>query len=105
MSNLDALGEPQSQSSADDPENKLDGRVRSSYGVKLVRGPFIKLPSHPDRATTKSELVDLVGRMRESNPEVRLVADLFSGAGGLSLGLERAGFSTVVAVDHYSEAV
>jgi len=43
--------------------------------------------------------------MREANPDVRLAADLFCGAGGISLGLERSGFSTVVAVDHYAEAV
>jgi DNA (cytosine-5)-methyltransferase 1 len=89
----------------DDAQDKSAGRARPSYGVKLVRGPFLKLASNSDRATTKSELVDLVGRMREANPGVRLAADLFSGAGGLSLGLERSGFTTVVAVDHYAEAV
>jgi DNA (cytosine-5)-methyltransferase 1 len=35
----------------------------------------------------------------------RLAADLFSGAGGLSLGLEEAGYRVVLAVDHYPEAV
>ncbi|MGY1719054.1 DNA (cytosine-5-)-methyltransferase [Blastococcus sp. SYSU DS0552] len=78
---------------------------RAPYGVKLVRGPFLRLPSNPDRASSRAELVDLVGRLRADNPNIRLAADLFSGAGGISLGLERAGFTTVVAVDHYSEAV
>jgi DNA (cytosine-5)-methyltransferase 1 len=34
-----------------------------------------------------------------------LAADLFSGAGGLSLGLTRAGFHVVLSSDHYVEAV
>ena len=34
-----------------------------------------------------------------------LAADLFSGAGGMSLGLEEAGFRVVLGVDHYSFAV
>lgn len=79
--------------------------VRAPYGVKLVRGPFLKLPSHEDRVASSAELVDLVARLRQENPGVRLAADLFSGAGGISLGLERSGFTTVAAVDHYAEAV
>ncbi|RZU51208.1 DNA (cytosine-5)-methyltransferase 1 [Krasilnikovia cinnamomea] len=35
----------------------------------------------------------------------KLAADLFSGAGGLSLGMEEAGYRVVLAVDHYPEAV
>jgi DNA (cytosine-5)-methyltransferase 1 len=34
-----------------------------------------------------------------------LAADLFSGAGGLSLGLQAAGYRVVLAVDHYPEAI
>jgi DNA (cytosine-5)-methyltransferase 1 len=78
---------------------------RATYGVKLVRGPFLRLPAHADRAASRAELIDLVARLRDENPDVRLAADLFSGAGGISLGLERSGFTTVVAVDHYPEAV
>lgn len=79
--------------------------TRAPYGVKLVRGPFLRLPSNAERAFSRAGLIDVVGRLREDNPDVRLAADLFSGAGGISLGLERAGFTTVVAVDHYPEAV
>src|SRR5688500_11775200 len=86
-------------------ESLGDARPRGPYGVKLVRGPFLKLPSHPDRATTREELLAVAGRLRAESPGVRLAADLFWGAGGISLGLERAGFTTVVAVDHYTEAV
>ncbi|MGY1722738.1 DNA (cytosine-5-)-methyltransferase [Blastococcus sp. SYSU DS0533] len=80
-------------------------RARAPYGVKLVRGPFLKLAPHPDHATNRQELLAVVARLREAAPDVRLAADLFSGAGGISLGLERSGFTTVVAVDHYAEAV
>ncbi|WP_448638644.1 DNA (cytosine-5-)-methyltransferase [Geodermatophilus sp. URMC 63] len=43
--------------------------------------------------------------MRSENQGIRLAADLFAGAGGLSLGLTKAGFVNVVGVDHYTEAV
>jgi DNA (cytosine-5)-methyltransferase 1 len=46
-----------------------------------------------------------VGRLREEQPDRPLAADLFSGAGGLSLGLEQAGFRVVVGVDADGEAV
>ncbi|MGY1771941.1 DNA (cytosine-5-)-methyltransferase [Blastococcus sp. SYSU D00813] len=70
-----------------------------------MRGPFLKLKANADHATSRDELVDLVARLREESPGLRLAADLFSGAGGISLGLARAGFTPVVAVDHYAEAV
>jgi len=80
-------------------------RTRAGYGVKLVRGPFLKLDPHRDRATTPEELIALAARLRAERPDVRLAADLFSGAGGISLGLQKAGFTPIVAVDHYEEAV
>ncbi|MGY1663875.1 DNA (cytosine-5-)-methyltransferase [Geodermatophilus sp. SYSU D00705] len=82
-----------------------EDRSRGSYGVKLVRGPFVKLPPHPKRTITREELLGVVDRLRETEPDVRLAADLFCGAGGIGLGLERSGFKSVVAVDHYPEAV
>jgi DNA (cytosine-5)-methyltransferase 1 len=78
---------------------------RGAYGVQLVRGPFVELAPHPQSCETSEQLLDLVQQWRSEDPQVRLAADLFSGAGGLSLGLERAGFRTALAVDHYSEAV
>ncbi len=83
---------------------QLTGR-RAGYGVSLVRGPFVDLPPHVDSCNTADELLRYVARLRAAEPDVKLAADLFSGAGGLSLGLERAGFRTVAAVDHYAEAV
>lgn len=76
-----------------------------TYGVKLVRGPFVRLNPHGDSCTDEPGLTDYVGRLRANCPDAVLGADLFCGAGGLSLGLERAGFRMVLAVDHDVEAV
>lgn len=43
--------------------------------------------------------------MRIERPERLLAADLFCGAGGLSLGLAQAGIDVVLGVDHYAQAV
>ena len=74
-------------------------------GVKLVRGPFVRLPPHPESCANSQALVELARSHRERAPGVMLAADLFSGAGGLSLGLEQAGIRVVVAIDHDPEAV
>lgn len=76
-----------------------------NYKVKLVRGPFVRLPPHPDHCETAEQLAALVARMRAEDPQVRLAADLFSGAGGMSLGLQQAGFRVVLSADHDAEAV
>ena len=76
------------------------GRV---YGVKLVRGPFVKLPPH--EASCSSTAQYLAYAATERSRGRLLAADLFSGAGGLSLGLERAGLSVVLSVDHDTESV
>ncbi len=83
----------------------MDGAPTRSYGVKLVRGPFLRLEPHPDVVEDHLGATALAARLRQQNPGVRLAADLFCGGGGLSLGLSRAGFTPVVAVDHYAEAV
>jgi DNA (cytosine-5)-methyltransferase 1 len=74
--------------------------TKRTYGVKLVRGPFVRLEPHPHSCSTVEELLELVGRM-----ERPLAADLFCGAGGLSLGLEQAGFQVVLGVDNDEEAL
>lgn len=78
---------------------------RNVYGVKLVRGPFLKLPAHPSACGSPEDLGALVQRLRAEHPTLRLAADLFSGAGGLSYGLEEAGFKVVLSVDLLPEAV
>lgn len=71
-----------------------------SIGVTLVRGPFVRLPRHPEAVDTEAELADLVGGW-----EGPLAADLFCGAGGLSLGLADAGYRVVIGVDHDENAL
>ena len=78
---------------------------RAGYGVKLVRGPFLALRPHPRHCETDEELLMLAADIRADTPRAVLAADLFSGAGGLSLGLEQAGLRVVMAADHYPEAV
>lgn len=73
--------------------------------VKQVRGPFLSLPPHARSCGTPEELPRLAQGIRRASPGKRLAADLFSGAGGLSLGLHDAGFEVIFAVDHYAEAV
>jgi DNA (cytosine-5)-methyltransferase 1 len=79
--------------------------VTRNYKVKLIRGPFVKLPAHQDHCRTPGQLSALVARLRSEDPQVRLAADLFSGAGGMSLGLQKAGFRVVLSADHDAEAV
>lgn len=74
-----------------------------SLGVKLVKGPFVELEPHPDAAANESELARLCKSLRDAGTP--LAADLFSGAGGMSLGLEDAGYSVVFGADHYSFAI
>jgi len=78
-------------------------RRRSGYGVKLVRGPFVRLAAHPDACDDKSVFQAWTQELRSRGQ--RLAADLFAGAGGLSLGLEMAGWRVVIGVDNDLEAV
>jgi DNA (cytosine-5)-methyltransferase 1 len=76
---------------------------RSPYAVKQVRGPFIELADNPGHTEDGEQLLALCSQLRSHN--VPLAADLFSGAGGMSLGLEEAGFRVVLGIDHYNFAV
>jgi DNA (cytosine-5)-methyltransferase 1 len=71
-----------------------------TYGVKLVRGPFLRLPPHPLACSTSDELKKLAPKLKRPK-----AADLFCGAGGLSLGLAEAGYDVILAVDHDDEAL
>jgi DNA (cytosine-5)-methyltransferase 1 len=75
---------------------------RGHYGVKLVRGPFVRLPPHPEECEGREEFLSYAARLRMDGQH--LAADLFSGAGGLSLGLEAAGYRVVLSVDRDPEA-
>ena len=61
---------------------------------------LIRITVRPRRSSTA-----LCKRLREEKPGVLLAADLFCGAGGLSLGLEQAGMKVVVGADHDPEAL
>ena len=69
------------------------------YGVRLVRGPFLNLPPHPDHINDVDSFLAHVRAVRKKT-QAPLAADFFSGAGGLSLGLEKAGFKVVLGADH-----
>lgn len=78
-------------------------RKHTGYGVRLVRGPFLKLPPHPEHTEDPATLIAYAERLkREGTP---LAADFFSGAGGLSLGLEQAGFKVILSADHEPFAI
>lgn len=79
-----------------------EGATGGTYGVRLVRGPFVKLLPHPDECITEDEFLAYAAQLRAGGH--RLAADLFSGAGGLSLGLEAAGYRVVIGVDRDREA-
>lgn len=90
---------------APEPGAAAAGAVpKHAYGVKLVRGPFVELAAHPGHVDADGDLPGLCRSLRKKTPGIRLAADLFSGAGGLSLGLRQAGIEVVLSVDHDTEA-
>ncbi|MDW3217086.1 MAG: DNA (cytosine-5-)-methyltransferase [Acidimicrobiales bacterium] len=73
---------------------------KGAYGVKLVRGPFVVLPRHAEAVDDVEELPAVA--LQASGP---LAADLFCGAGGLSLGLADAGYTVILGVDNDEDAL
>lgn len=74
----------------------------SIYGVKLQRSDDLRLVRHPDGCTEDTFEQWCAQRLAAGQ---RLAVDLFSGAGGLSLGLEEAGWTVAVSVDNDEKAV
>lgn len=74
----------------------------SFYGVKLHRSDSLRLPEHPEACTEDTFVEWCRARARSGQP---LAVDLFSGAGGLSLGLEQAGWAVVASVDNDPRAL
>ena len=66
----------------------------SRYGVKIERSAPLRLPPNPQNPKTET------WRKWARRQERPLAVDLFAGCGGLSLGLENAGFKVALAVDH-----
>jgi DNA (cytosine-5)-methyltransferase 1 len=73
--------------------------------VQLVRGPFLRLEPHQLHCESAEDLGALCHDIRSADPTAVLAADLFAGAGGLSLGLEQAGLRVVIGADHDREAL
>ena len=72
-----------------------------SYGVKVTRTPSLLLERHPDAPRRQPWRTWAEDQARRGP----IAIDLFSGAGGLSLGLEEAGYSVVLAADHDNASV
>ncbi|WP_338135319.1 DNA cytosine methyltransferase [Streptomyces europaeiscabiei] len=71
------------------------------YGVPLERSDYLKLDPNKNSCTPEGfqEWLEGFGEGK------RLAVDLFSGAGGLSAGIERAGWTTAAAVDFDERAL
>ncbi|MFE2754297.1 DNA cytosine methyltransferase [Actinosynnema sp. NPDC059335] len=67
------------------------------YAVKLERSDLLQLPVHPDACTEETFEQWCADRVANG---ARLAVDLFSGGGGLSLGLSDAGWTVAASVDH-----
>ncbi|WP_069815804.1 DNA (cytosine-5-)-methyltransferase [Streptomyces sp. TP-A0874] len=65
------------------------------YGVPLERSDYLPLERHEHSCSPE----DFAQWLEGYGKDRRLAVDLFSGAGGLSLGLQRAGWTTAAAVD------
>lgn len=65
------------------------------HRLKALKGPEQKLEAHPE-ACGLEDLPDHVRKLDGNRP---LAVDLFCGAGGLSLGLHRAGFEVILGAD------
>lgn len=74
----------------------------ATYKVKAARSSYLHLRPHEDAASAESfgEWCRTHERQGEG-----LAVDLFSGAGGLSLGIEKAGWTVAASVDHYQAAL
>ena len=70
------------------------------YKVKQVRGPFVDIEPHPQTCDSIADLKRLA-----KSVDGPTSADLFCGCGGMSLGLEAAGFTSVLGVDFDEKAL
>ncbi len=75
--------------------------AKQVYGVPLERSDYLPLVAHQDSCRRE----DFPKWLESFGADKRLALDLFSGAGGLSLGLTRAGWTLAAAVDHSGPAL
>ncbi len=76
-------------------QGDLSALRKGQYAVPLKRSDCLRLPPHPD-SCEPDNFKQWVEKEGGAKP---LAVDLFSGAGGLSLGLKRAGWTVAAAVD------
>jgi DNA (cytosine-5)-methyltransferase 1 len=74
----------------------------ATYGVKLHRSDILRLQVHPGAC---AEQTFAEWSQQKIDSGFRLAADLFAGAGGLSLGIEQAGWIVAASVDNDVRAV
>ncbi len=74
----------------------------AQYGVKLQRSDALKLAAHPEGPSVRTLRAWCGQQLELGRPTA---VDLFSGAGGLSAGVEAAGWSVAAAVDHDARAL
>ncbi len=68
------------------------------HRLSPVRGPSSELEANIDSCSF-DELPEYAAKVRSIKKETHFAVDLFSGAGGLSLGLHRANFDVILACD------
>ena len=73
-----------------------------TYAVRLERSAPLQLPRH-EVGVSEEDLLAWCETQRKKGRQIAV--DLFSGAGGLGFGVERAGWAVAVAVDHDAQAV
>jgi DNA (cytosine-5)-methyltransferase 1 len=72
-----------------------------TYGVEIARSTSLELERHPE-APRRQPWRSWALERSKAGP---IAVDLFAGAGGLSLGLEKAGYTVVLSADHDPAAV
>lgn len=86
---------------SDGVSDKVGVTEPRKYGVRIARSSILELDRHsgaPRRQSWRSWVMDCA----QQGP---IAVDLFAGAGGLSLGLDRAGYQVVLSADHDPAAV
>ena len=71
------------------------------HRLKALKGPEQRLEPHPKAC----RLDDLPAYVRQLEGDSHLAVDLFCGAGGLSLGLHRAGFEVILGADIRQDSI
>ena len=80
--------------------DQVTSRAPGKYRLDNLKGSKLVLPVHPEACGHES-----LAEYAKEYQDTPLAVDLFSGAGGLSLGLQRAGFRLALAVDKVQSAV